>query len=195
MNFRVKNTKASRPLCAWILIVLQFFIGAAALICGAMFFLAPDGHLMQMPVTFLKGSPFNDFLIPGIILFVFVGIFPVLVGVGLVKKSTLAGYERLESLQELLLGLDSVLGSRPYHPDLDYKRNIDVGVYQLSSAVYYGLGLALILLTLLPGVRRWYRKYGITIWGLVRGFNFFRFQGSKMSSIETDGHQDQIVHV
>jgi hypothetical protein len=74
-----------RPFTAWILIVLMFGLGIGALISGPMLFLAPDGHLMQWTVDQLEGTPFPDYLVPGIILFVFMGIYPVLVGFGLIK--------------------------------------------------------------------------------------------------------------
>jgi hypothetical protein len=70
-----------RPLGVWVLIILHLLIGIGALISGTLLFVAPDGRLM-MPLDVLKGSPFNDFLIPGIILFVFVGIIPVGVAPG-----------------------------------------------------------------------------------------------------------------
>jgi hypothetical protein len=36
--------------------------------------LSPSGKMMQMPLSMLKYSPFNNFLIPGIILFIFNGL-------------------------------------------------------------------------------------------------------------------------
>ena len=58
-------------------------IGIGALISGPMLFLAPDGHLMQLPPDTLQGSPFGNYLVPGIVLFLFVGAFPAAVGYSL----------------------------------------------------------------------------------------------------------------
>jgi hypothetical protein len=74
-----------RSFIVWLLIALLFVIGVGALISGPMLFLARDGHLFTWSVDMLTGTPFPDFLIPGIILFLFVGVFPVFAAYGLLK--------------------------------------------------------------------------------------------------------------
>jgi hypothetical protein len=69
----------SRPPVLWVLIFLLVFLGLNAAVAGASFIIAPDGHLIQMPLSNLKNSPFSNFLVPGILLFLFVGVFPLLV--------------------------------------------------------------------------------------------------------------------
>jgi hypothetical protein len=82
----VKNANGRYPFLAWVLIVLLFFIGIGALVSGAMLFAAPDGHLMQWSTQDLAGTPFSNYLAPGIILFALVGVFPIFVGIGLVRR-------------------------------------------------------------------------------------------------------------
>ena len=77
------RTSGKRPFADTVLIVLLVVLGVSALIPGAMFMLAPDGHLIQMPMSNLQDSPFRDYFIPGLLLFCFVGVFPVLVAYGL----------------------------------------------------------------------------------------------------------------
>jgi hypothetical protein len=66
-----RASSTSRPSLGWsgrnTLGALAFLsLGA---IGGAAFMLAaPDGHLMQWDTTMLAGSPFDDFLVPGLIL-------------------------------------------------------------------------------------------------------------------------------
>ena len=72
-----------RPIADWILIGLLLLLGVSALIPGASFMIAPDGRLIQMPMSNLQESPFKDYFIPGLLLFCFVGVFPVLVAYGL----------------------------------------------------------------------------------------------------------------
>jgi hypothetical protein len=62
-----------------LLIWLQVLLAVGALAGGASFILAPDGHVIQMPLRNLKDTPFKDFLIPGILLFTLVGLFPLAV--------------------------------------------------------------------------------------------------------------------
>ena len=80
------QTRHSRPAAVWTLIVLLAFIGVGALISGAMLFAAPDGHLMQWTTSQLAGTPFASYLIPGLILFILVGLFPLFTAYGLLKK-------------------------------------------------------------------------------------------------------------
>jgi hypothetical protein len=47
---------------------LLVFLALGALGGGAALVAAPDGSVMQMPVSMLEGSPFKDYLIPGLIL-------------------------------------------------------------------------------------------------------------------------------
>ena len=48
--------------------------------------ISPGGKFM--PLSMLDYSPFKSFLIPGIILFLFLGIAPLLVSIALLKKPT-----------------------------------------------------------------------------------------------------------
>ena len=57
---------------------------------GGALILAPDGHLLGMPVKLLAGSPFPSFLVPGIILFVLIGIAPLLAAAITLRRHALA---------------------------------------------------------------------------------------------------------
>ena len=60
------------------LVVLDVFIGIGGVVSGAMLIADPRGG-MGMGLEMLGGSPFKDFVIPGIILLVAVGVFPLVV--------------------------------------------------------------------------------------------------------------------
>ena len=55
-------------------ILLLLFNGVSAIFGGWSLITDPTGQGLQMPLSFLEHSPFNDFLIPGIILFTANGI-------------------------------------------------------------------------------------------------------------------------
>ncbi len=76
----------SVPVIVWILIFLLLFLGLNALVAGGTFIIAPDGHLIQMPMSNLENSPFTNFRIPGILLCVFIGIYPIMVAYSLWKR-------------------------------------------------------------------------------------------------------------
>lgn len=68
-------------------IVLLFFNGASAILGGGGLILDPTGVSMQMPIELLDFSPFNSFLIPGIILFTVNGLFNLYVGILGIRKN------------------------------------------------------------------------------------------------------------
>ena len=55
------------------LFILISFIAITATLSGLVLISIPDGSILKLPVSLLKGTPFRDFLIPGLILTVFVG--------------------------------------------------------------------------------------------------------------------------
>jgi hypothetical protein len=68
-------------------LILLLFNGLGAIYGGYLFTAAPDGSLMHMPLSFLDHSPFTSFLIPGIILFIFNGLFSLVTCVSLLLKT------------------------------------------------------------------------------------------------------------
>lgn len=83
-------------------ITLLFFTGINALIAGALFVLDPSGHKMGMSVAYLQYSPFQTFLIPGIILFIVNGCLNIAAAVAVVRKTGKSG--RFAVIQGVLLG-------------------------------------------------------------------------------------------
>ncbi|MEO5945053.1 MAG: hypothetical protein ABIP30_00600 [Ferruginibacter sp.] len=69
-----------------ILISLLAFLSLGAIGGGAILIISPSGKLIGMPLSMLNLSPFNNFLIPGIILFLVLGIIPMLLIMALLKK-------------------------------------------------------------------------------------------------------------
>src|SRR5579872_5893795 len=56
-----------------LLTALQLFVGVAAVAGGTLLAAAPDGHLIAADPAVLRNSPFNDYLVPGLLLAVVVG--------------------------------------------------------------------------------------------------------------------------
>jgi len=55
-------------------IILLVFTGICACFGGIVLVMDPTGSIIQMPVELLKHSPFTNFLIPGLILLIIIGI-------------------------------------------------------------------------------------------------------------------------
>lgn len=57
--------------------LLLLFNGLGALYGGWSLMADPSGTQLQLPLPVLEHTPFNDFLIPGIVLFVVLGVFSI----------------------------------------------------------------------------------------------------------------------
>ncbi len=79
----MKNTTARN-----LHLFLLAFLGLSAVGGGGALIISPSGKLLGgLPLSLLQNSPFHNFLIPGIILFVVLGLFPTVLIFALVKKS------------------------------------------------------------------------------------------------------------
>jgi hypothetical protein len=74
------------PFFLYLLFSLHLFLGLGAFAGGGMLILKPDGSLLGMEPGWLAQSPFSPYLIPGFLLFIFSGLFPLLTFLGLLLK-------------------------------------------------------------------------------------------------------------
>jgi hypothetical protein len=58
-----------RPFLLYLLFMPHLFLGISATAGGGLLLLKPDGSLLGMDPGWLNHSPFNTYLIPGLILF------------------------------------------------------------------------------------------------------------------------------
>ena len=84
------SSARSLPGIARLVAGLEVFLGLGALFGGGALILAPDGHLLGMPVKLLAGSPFPSFLVPGIILFTLIGVAPLVAAAITLRRQALA---------------------------------------------------------------------------------------------------------
>jgi len=87
---RHQSTPRPLPGIARIAVALEIFLGFGALFGGGALILAPDGHLLGVPTKLLSGSPFPSYFVPGIILFTFVGLAPLLAAAITVRRQAFA---------------------------------------------------------------------------------------------------------
>jgi hypothetical protein len=56
-----------------IVVLLLLYVGAGAIYGGLLFVIYPDGSGLGMTTSFLENTPFDNYLIPGIVLLIFNG--------------------------------------------------------------------------------------------------------------------------
>jgi hypothetical protein len=154
----LRNQTNHRSIAVWLLIILQFFLGFGALVSGGLMIAVPDGSLMQMPLRMLEFSPFPNFLIPGIILFSLVGVFPLAVAYSLWRKPAWHWPDWVNPFQRMHWSWAASLAAGAI-----LLIWIIVEVLMLRSvaflhALYFIWGCLLILLTLTASVRQHYAR-------------------------------------
>lgn len=145
------------PLSVKSLIALQLLLGLGALYGGGLLALAPDGSLLGMPLGLLQHSPFDNFLVPGIILLTFLGFMPLGIAWGLITRQNFPAAEKLNVFKDkhwswtysLYAGFATIIW-------------ITIQLYFITEAgvihvVYIFWGLVIQILTLLPAAQRFYK--------------------------------------
>lgn len=144
-----------RPFEAYILIVLLLFQVLSAFGGGIAMAARPDGSILGIPLFILEGSPFHDFLIPGIILSVVLGVLPLIAALGLIfpRKWKALGILNIYTdrywgwTYALYTGFGLVIWILVQH--------IYIG-YSLLQTIYQSLGIAILVFALMPRVIRYY---------------------------------------
>lgn len=140
MSTNSDQTPQNRPVALRLLMACLLFLGISAIGGGGQFLLDPTGDTIGMPVDVLAGSPFADFLVPGMILFTVLGLFPLVVLYGLYTGRGWAW--PATSMVGIALLIWIVVQA------------LIVGFGHWLQWLYLSLGFVLILLALLPSVRR-----------------------------------------
>ena len=120
-----------------VVVALEVFLAVGALAGGAILFFSPDGSAFGMPLSLLEHSGFTTFRIPGLVLFVVNGLFPLLSAIATLRRLPWAA-QSVMAVGVLLVGWITVQVallrsfSAPLH-----------GLYLLLGLVIAALGLSM----------------------------------------------------
>ena len=138
---------------------LLAFLGLSAIGGGGALMISPSGKLLGgLPLSILERPPFNDFLVPGIILFVVLGIIPSLLVLALLKKPSSVFAERFNFFKDMHWAWTfSIYEAFALIIWIQVETIYIQGVGWLQTFYMY-FAIPLIFVGLLPQVRNLYKK-------------------------------------
>jgi len=140
------------------LIYLLGFLGFGALGGGGALVISPSGHLIGMPLSLLEKSPFNNFLIPGFILFLLLGIAPCLLIFALIRKPPSVFAEKLNCYHDMHWSWTFSIYIAFLLIAWIQLEMVFLQAVSWLHTFYMLLAVAILLVALLPTVRRQYLK-------------------------------------
>ena len=145
MATAVKTASNKRPASVWALMVLLAIqaIGATA---GGIGLVQDPIDNIGMSLDLLEGSPFDDYLIPGLILLIVVGLLPFVVLYGLARRRTWGWWLAVAAGAGLIIWIITEVALLGYLPDIGGALQIGMGV----------LGVLIVVVALLRPTRRYF---------------------------------------
>ena len=144
-----------RPFEIYFLFLLILFISAGAIYGGGSLILSPDGSLLKMEESWLDKLPFYNFLIPGIILFLFLGIFPLIGLIGLFTRKNNLKLNVINIYKDKYWGWSFTLYSGIISVIWIVFQQLLTGYFVLQPIIA-GTGILIIIFCLTPRVQKYY---------------------------------------
>jgi len=152
--------KTKRPFTISVLLFLLLLLSLGALYGGMALVLDPSGGLIQLPLIILKYSPFNNFLIPGLILFTVLGLLPALVFYSLLKRPQWRWVNVLNVYGDMYWAWTFTLYVGFVLIIWISVQTLLINAVYLVHTGYVLLGLSIVCIALLPSVRQHYSQSG-----------------------------------
>jgi hypothetical protein len=134
----------SRPISVYALIVLIIFQGLSGIAGGIGLVGDPTGESLQIPIEWLERSPFINYRIPGWILLIILGVFPMITFFGLIRRLRWSWFASFIVAIGLIIwiSVEIIVIGYQHEPPL--------------QLIYGTVGVLLLLITLLPTVRKYF---------------------------------------
>ena len=140
------------------LIILLFLLAIGAIFGGSFLIISPSGELLGLPISMLEPSPFDTFLIPGIILLIMLGLLPCLVIYGLITKINSIYAETLNIFSDMHWSWSYSIYTSIILIIWIQIQMVFVNDVHWSYTLYMFWAILMIVLALLPKVRNQYSQ-------------------------------------
>lgn len=147
-----------RPVEIYILAFLLLFLSIGAIYGGGSLIISPDGSLLQMDSEWLDLIPFPNFLIPGILLFVFLGFFPLISLTGLFYRKQNRFFNLLNIYSEKYWGWTFTLYTGIISIIWIVVQQL-MAAYFILQSIITAAGLLIVVFILMPRVQKFYSTH------------------------------------
>ena len=144
-----------RPFEIYFLFLLILFISTGAIYGGDSLILSPDGSLLKIEESWLDKLSFYNFLIPGIVLFLFLGIFPLVGLIGLFTRKNNQKLNVIKIYKDKFWGWSFTLYSGIISVIWIVFQQLLTGYFVLQPIIA-GTGILIIIFCLTPRVQKYY---------------------------------------
>ena len=157
---KTQNVNQARPFTVYVLILLLLFLGISAIYGGYNLIVDPSGGQLQMPLGWIESTPFQNYFIPGLILFTVLGVLPLVTVVALWLRPVWSWAKGLEAfthehwswLASVMVGIALIIWITVQFLMFGARHPVQIGL-ELSLGT---LGLLIITVSLVPSVRHYY---------------------------------------
>ncbi|KAA5539952.1 hypothetical protein [Adhaeribacter rhizoryzae] len=148
----------TRPAELYILYFLLLMLSLNALVGGGALILDPQGSLMDLNPDWLQNTPFNSYLVPGLLLFTFIGLLPLFALISLLFRPNWHWANVLNIFADKYWGWTYSLFTGIILITWIIVQEM-LTHYFLLHTVFIIMGILIILLTLLPRVQKYYSQH------------------------------------
>jgi hypothetical protein len=145
----------------WIALLLLLSLGA--LVGGGALMARPDGNSLGVPSDLLVGTPFRDYLIPGTLLFVFLGVYPAVVSFALWRRPEWKWPDRVNPFRGMHWAWTAGLSVGVVLIVWIVSEEALIGCCHPLQHLYLGWGILVLVMGGLPGVRARYVRQATAV--------------------------------
>lgn len=142
------------PLTAWLLIIVEIFLGIGATVSGALMLSDPFGS-EALPLYMLDNTPFTSFVIPGLILFSLLGVYPLVVAYSLWRLPGWRWPDAINPWKQRHWSWAAALSTSIIVLIWITVQMLMLRAFSFLHGVYIGVALAILLLVLTGSVKRY----------------------------------------